>query len=122
MSNFEQEISSIINKYSLENVSNTPDFILARYLNNCLDAFNSATKTRSKWYGTEEKENRVLSAEHEKPNTVLYKYIVVMQYYKSFGYECFECMAENDQHAEEQAFTAYSEMEYNVVGIIKTNV
>lgn len=48
---FEEELRAVINKYSKENDSNTPDFILARYLGCCLDAFNFATNEREMWYG-----------------------------------------------------------------------
>ena len=49
--NFEQELKSLINKHSLENASNTPDFILAQYTLKCLDAFVVATQQRENWYG-----------------------------------------------------------------------
>lgn len=48
---FQAELENIINRYSQENDSNTPDFILAQYLNNCLQAFNTATQQRETWYG-----------------------------------------------------------------------
>lgn len=48
---FRQEIQMAINKYSKENGSNTPDFILARYLTDCLTAFDKATASRSSFYG-----------------------------------------------------------------------
>lgn len=51
MSDFERELQSLINMHSLENVSNTPDFILAQYLDACLRAFNTATQQRETWYG-----------------------------------------------------------------------
>jgi hypothetical protein len=47
---FIQEIERVINKYCKENDCNTPDFILAEYLHNCLDAYTQATKSRDKWY------------------------------------------------------------------------
>jgi hypothetical protein len=50
---FEGELSSLINKYSKENGSNTPDFILAQYLNECLESFNKASRAREKWFGKE---------------------------------------------------------------------
>lgn len=50
-SNFQDEIESLINRYSQENGSNTPDFILASYLNDCLKAWNSAVNARETWYG-----------------------------------------------------------------------
>lgn len=49
--NFETELQSLINKFSMENASNTPDFILAEYMKFCLDAFNQAVQQREKWYG-----------------------------------------------------------------------
>jgi hypothetical protein len=47
---FKQELSDLLNKNCEENNSNTPDFILAKYLQGCLNAFNDATKTRDIWY------------------------------------------------------------------------
>lgn len=49
---FKDELTSLINKYSLENASNTPDFIIAQYLIECLDSYNLATMLRNKWYGS----------------------------------------------------------------------
>ena len=46
-----KEIERLINHYSRENNSNTPDFILAEYLNDCLEAFEKASKARENWYG-----------------------------------------------------------------------
>lgn len=43
---FRLELKDLINKHSKENGSNTPDFILAEYLNKCLEAFNSAVMHR----------------------------------------------------------------------------
>jgi hypothetical protein len=51
---FQQELSSLINKHSLENGSNTPDFVLATYLNACLESFDAAVKRRTEWMGGEE--------------------------------------------------------------------
>ena len=50
---FEKELEQIINKYSKEQDSNTPDFILAQYLNSCLHAYNEALKARTKRYSPE---------------------------------------------------------------------
>ncbi len=44
-----QELTNLLNGY--ENDSNTPDFILAEYLKNCLDAWNKAIDRRARWYG-----------------------------------------------------------------------
>jgi hypothetical protein len=46
-----QQLSELLNKYSRENESNTPDFILSAYMMNCLEAFENATKLRDNWFG-----------------------------------------------------------------------
>lgn len=51
MSELEQEIRSAINRCSAENASNTPDFVLAQYLLNCLAAFDAAVQQREMFYG-----------------------------------------------------------------------
>jgi hypothetical protein len=48
---FQKELENLINKYSIENESNTPDFILALYVRLCLSAFNDAVSKREAWYG-----------------------------------------------------------------------
>jgi hypothetical protein len=48
---FYKELEAVINKYSKENQSDTPDFILAEYLRDCLHAYNAAVVAREKWYG-----------------------------------------------------------------------
>lgn len=55
MKNFEKELEALINTYSRENASNTPDFILAKYLKGCLKVFNKTVKARAKWYGRMDK-------------------------------------------------------------------
>lgn len=39
-----------INRHSAENGSNTPDYVLARYLELCLEAFDAAVGLRDKHY------------------------------------------------------------------------
>jgi hypothetical protein len=51
MNEFEKELSELINRYSKENDSNTPDFLLAEYLTECLNTFSVIMKKRDKWYG-----------------------------------------------------------------------
>lgn len=50
---FRKELTKLINKYSLENTSDSPDFILAEFLEGCLKTFDIATIAREKWYGRE---------------------------------------------------------------------
>jgi len=47
--NFRYEISKVINEFSAENGSDTPDFILARYLTDCLEAFDRAVQHKNEW-------------------------------------------------------------------------
>lgn len=52
-SSFRTKLSELLNAESMENGSDTPDFILAVYLMDCLDAFDRATHARERWYGRE---------------------------------------------------------------------
>lgn len=47
---FERALSSLINRHSRENESDTPDYILAEYMMSCLKAFEKATVVRNLWY------------------------------------------------------------------------
>ena len=51
MKTFLSELEELINRHSYENGSNTPDFILARLMQDCLEAFNRASNDRENWYG-----------------------------------------------------------------------
>jgi len=48
--NFLRELEELIKKYSIENKTWTPDFILANYVKDSLDTFKTAIKTRDEWY------------------------------------------------------------------------
>jgi len=50
MSKFRDQIAGVINEHSRENGSDTPDFLLAEYLDACLVAFDAAVNAREKWY------------------------------------------------------------------------
>jgi hypothetical protein len=50
---FIQQLERLVNAHSVERESNTPDFILAKYMCACLTAFATATKDRAKYYGTD---------------------------------------------------------------------
>jgi hypothetical protein len=55
MSEFRKELSGVLNKYSKETASDTPDFILAEYLEMCLENFDTTIKGRKNWYKGENK-------------------------------------------------------------------
>lgn len=61
---FEKELESLLNRYSKENDSNTPDFILAEYLTGCLAVYNDALKKRDKWFGID-----MFNTEKDLPQT-----------------------------------------------------
>ncbi len=64
---FRKELEQLINRNSLENGSNTPDYILSMYLTDCLLAFNTAIQQREQWLGTNVKrKNKLKEAESEK--------------------------------------------------------
>jgi hypothetical protein len=61
--NFESELQRLINRYSKENDSNTPDFILMQYLTACLAAWNTATQQRETWYGRGARSKTIIEGE-----------------------------------------------------------
>jgi len=50
-SRFRTGLESLLNRHSMENGCDTPDFILAGYLYDCLQAFDNAMTMRETWYG-----------------------------------------------------------------------
>lgn len=58
MDDFRKAIERAINRHSMERGSNSPDFLLAQYLTDCLAAFDKALTRREAWYGrtTEDKQ------------------------------------------------------------------
>ena len=49
---FLEELATLLNRNSMEQRSNTPDFILAEYMLASLRAFENATIARKWWYGS----------------------------------------------------------------------
>jgi hypothetical protein len=50
LAGFRGELQALINSHSMENGSDTPDFILAEFLTDCLAAFDKTVKERTRWY------------------------------------------------------------------------
>lgn len=48
---FRKELERLLNCMSMENCSDTPDFILAQYMTDCLEAHDRAVNRREVWYG-----------------------------------------------------------------------
>lgn len=53
---FRKELEELINKHSRENGSNTPDFILAEFLVDCLAAWDKGVSRRNQWYAPDERQ------------------------------------------------------------------
>jgi hypothetical protein len=47
---FKEELSNLINKHSLENNSDTSDYLLAQYLDNCLINYEETVTMRDNWH------------------------------------------------------------------------
>jgi len=60
---FIRELAQLINKFSFENGSDTPDFILAAHLYNTLQTFNHTVRRREEWYGREVSGNKIVNEE-----------------------------------------------------------
>ena len=53
---FRMELEALINAHSMENGSDTPDYVLAQFLTECLRAFDASVVARQKskdtlWWG-----------------------------------------------------------------------
>ena len=53
------EIRAVINRNSAENGSDTPDFLLAGYLNDCLITWDKWVAARERWYGRGKDPDRI---------------------------------------------------------------
>ena len=48
---FRKKLEGLLNEHNREGQSDTPDFILAKYLHGCLNVFDHAVRSREAWYG-----------------------------------------------------------------------
>ena len=48
---FESQLRALLNTWSKENSSNTPDFVLCQFMARSLEAFDGAVNARDRWYG-----------------------------------------------------------------------
>lgn len=47
---FRHDLAKLVNKYSLENVANIPDYVIAAYMVNCFIALNKAMNDRNDFF------------------------------------------------------------------------
>jgi hypothetical protein len=45
-----RSLTDLLNTFSIDNSTNTPDFILANYLLDCLSAYDTATRWNASWH------------------------------------------------------------------------
>lgn len=50
-----RELAEVLNRHSVENASDTPDYILAEYLVSCLDTWNHTAAQRAYWIGEKQR-------------------------------------------------------------------
>lgn len=55
---FKEELERLINRYSLENESNTPDYILSDYLYSCLEVLHETINQRDTWWRNKSSVNK----------------------------------------------------------------
>ena len=66
MEEFEKELTVLINKHSVENVVDMPDFLLARLLVSVVIAIGDPVKASLDWHGTDSVCHPNLSSEHQR--------------------------------------------------------
>jgi hypothetical protein len=78
---FKHELQNLINEHSMENGSDTPDFILASFLHSCLESFNHAVRQREQFYNkhketlyTEEQVREAIEMARSRKGYVSYEY------------------------------------------------
>lgn len=50
-STLREDLERVLNTHSAENGSDTPDFMLAEFLLDCLAAYDKTVTARERWYG-----------------------------------------------------------------------
>lgn len=51
METFEKELEILLNKYSIDSLCNTPDFMLAKHIVNYIDLQANTLKENAEWHG-----------------------------------------------------------------------
>ena len=49
-----KKLSDLLNSHSIENRSDTPDFMLAEFMLGCLTVYENTINNREKWFGRTE--------------------------------------------------------------------
>ncbi len=62
---FYRELTLLLNQHSMENTSNTPDWILAQFLMGCLESFDKAVQQRDSSCGLDARPSETVTAKDE---------------------------------------------------------
>ena len=68
-----RELQHLINRYSAESGSNTPDWILADYLLGCLELYDRTVQARARWYGRMDEPGRSAFNDSAAPPRARYR-------------------------------------------------
>ena len=52
---FLKELAKVLNKHNIDTATDTPDYILAEYLNSCLRSYLIVNYNNRNWHGEENK-------------------------------------------------------------------
>ena len=68
---FRDELTKLINEHSVEQCGDVPDYILAQYLCDCIEALHNAAKRRDRWFGVDHRVKTVSTdvSVHRAPET-----------------------------------------------------
>jgi hypothetical protein len=61
---FRDDLTKLINRHSKENGSDTPDFILAGYIESCLATYDATVVARDQWLGRPVGKGRAIDPNH----------------------------------------------------------
>ena len=61
-----KELEEALNRNSIDNLLNTPDFILADYLVRCLEAYRFTNLANTQWHGYDTRFNKLENPEEDK--------------------------------------------------------
>lgn len=50
---FREELTQLINKHSVEQCGDVPEYILAQHLCDCIEALHATLDRRDKWFGVD---------------------------------------------------------------------
>ena len=56
---FLKELEFLLNRYGIDSLTGTPDFILAKYLDECIRVYEQAMLARNAWFGVADERTKI---------------------------------------------------------------